>query len=64
VSPTRPHPEPALLALPNVVMTPHIGSAVVELREQMAHVVADNILAVMDGRRAPNCANPEVYEGR
>lgn len=60
----EPHPEPALLALPNVVMTPHIGSAVVELREQMAHVVADNILAVMDGRRAPNCANPEVYEGR
>jgi glyoxylate reductase len=57
----EPRPEPALLALPSVVMTPHIGSAVVELREQMAEVVVANILAIMDGRRPPNCANPEIY---
>ncbi len=52
---------PALLAMPNVVLTPHIGSAEVELRARMADVVVDNILAVLDGRRPPNCANPEVY---
>jgi len=57
----EPRPEPALLTLPNVVMTPHIGSAVVELRRRMADVVVANILAVMDGRRPPNCANPEIY---
>jgi lactate dehydrogenase-like 2-hydroxyacid dehydrogenase len=42
-------------------MTPHIGSAVGELREAMAHVAVDNIVAVMDGRRPPNCVNPEIY---
>jgi len=27
----------------------------------MAHVVVDNIAAVVEGRRPPNCWNPEVY---
>jgi len=53
--------EPALLAMSNVVLAPHLGSAVVELREQMANIVVDNILAVLAGRRPPNCVNPEVY---
>jgi glyoxylate reductase len=59
----EPHIERALLALPNVVLTPHLGSAVAELREAMAHVVVDNIIAVLEGRRPPNCCNPEIYEG-
>jgi|RhiMetdeSRZDD1v2_1073273.scaffolds.fasta_scaffold00227_41 glyoxylate reductase len=53
--------DPALLALPNVVLTPHLGSAVIEVREQMANTVVDNIVAILDGRVPPNCANPEVY---
>jgi len=57
----EPRVDPRLLALPNVVLTPHIGSAEVELRARMAAVVVDNILAVLAGRRPPNCANPEVY---
>lgn len=57
----EPRPAPELLRLPNVVMTPHVGGAVLERRERMAEVVVDNILAIMDGRRPPNCANPEVY---
>ena len=28
--------------MPNVVLTPHLGSAVLELREGMANVVVDN----------------------
>lgn len=55
----RPHPE--LLAMQNVVFTPHTGSAVRELREAMANVVVDNILALAEGRRPPNCWNPEIY---
>jgi glyoxylate reductase len=50
-----------LIAMPNVVLTPHMGSAVGELRESMAHVVVDNILAVLDQRKPPNCWNPEIY---
>jgi len=53
--------EEALLGLANVVLTPHLGSAVIETREAIAHVVVDNIAAVAEGRRPPNCWNPEIY---
>ncbi len=36
----------ALLALPNVVLTPHIGSATVETRAAMTRIVVDNVLAL------------------
>lgn len=54
--------EPDLIAMKNVVLTPHLGSAVTELRESMANVVADNIMAVLEGRQPPNCWNPEIYK--
>ena len=57
----EPHVDPALLTMPNVVLTPHLGSAVAELRDSMANVVVDNILAVLDGRQPPNCWNKEIY---
>jgi len=50
-----------LLAMPNVVLTPHLGSAVNELREGMAHAVVDNIFAILDERKPPNCWNVEIY---
>jgi len=53
--------ERELLAMANVVLTPHLGSAVAELREVMAHIVVDNVVAVLEGRRPPNCCNPEIY---
>ena len=54
--------EPELIEMKNVVLTPHLGSAVTELRESMANVVADNIIAVLEGRQPPNCWNPEIYK--
>jgi glyoxylate reductase len=57
----EPRPDARLLRMENVVFSPHTGSAVSELREAMAHVVVDNILAVLEGRRPPNCYNPEIY---
>jgi glyoxylate reductase len=59
----EPDVTPALLKMPNVVATPHLGSAVVEVREQMANIVVDNILALLDGKTPPNCVNPEVLQG-
>ena len=50
----------ALTQLRNVVMTPHLGSAVFEVRETMANAVVDNIVALLEGRRPPNIVNPEV----
>ncbi len=57
----EPRVDPALLAMKNVVLTPHLGSAVRELRESMAHIVVDNIFAVLEGRQPPNCWNAEIY---
>ncbi len=57
----EPHVTAALIPMTNTVLTPHLGSAVAELRETMAHVVVDNILAILDGQEPPNCWNPEIY---
>lgn len=40
-----------LAELPNVVLTPHIGSAGVQTRDAMALLAVDNVLAVLDGER-------------
>lgn len=39
-----------LLALPNVVLTPHMGTATKSTREAMTRLVVDNILAAADGK--------------
>jgi glyoxylate reductase len=58
---TEPGIDARLLARANVVVTAHMGSAVHELRAAMAGIVVDNIAAIVAGRPAPNCCNPEVY---
>jgi glyoxylate reductase len=42
-----------LLGLPNVVLTPHIGSATKTARFGMTRVAVDNVLAVLAGRDPP-----------
>lgn len=58
----EPRPHPKLLQMDHVVVTPHVGSAVGELRAAMANVVVDNIVAVLDGGTPPNCWNAEIYQ--
>lgn len=58
---TEPDIDPRLLALANVVVTAHMGSATVRLRAAMADVVVDNVAAVAAGRRLPNCWNAGIY---
>lgn len=43
-----------LMTLDNVVLTPHIGSASIETREEMAIMAAKNVLNVLSGRRPNN----------
>jgi gluconate 2-dehydrogenase len=43
-----------LFELPNVVMTPHLGTATQATREAMTRVLVDNLLAVEAGRPPPN----------
>ena len=61
---TDPEPLPAdhdLLRFENVIVTPHIASATVQARSAMADLAVDNLLAALDRRPMPHCANPDVY---
>jgi len=58
----EPEVHPALLGLENAVLAPHIGSASIETRARMAALAAENLRAVLSGRRPPSPVNPEVLE--
>jgi glyoxylate reductase len=45
----EPHVPDALVALPNVVLTPHLGSATTATRHAMTRLVVDNVLALERG---------------
>jgi len=45
----EPHVPPELFGLPNVVLTPHLGSATPQTREAMTRLVVDNLLALEHG---------------
>jgi glyoxylate reductase len=55
----EPDVDPRLLALSNVVLLPHMGSATYEGREAMGEKVIANIRAWVDGHRPPD----QVLEG-
>ena len=44
----------ALYELPNVVLAPHLGTALPSARESMTRVLVDNLLAFERGERPPN----------
>jgi phosphoglycerate dehydrogenase-like enzyme len=55
-----PRPDDPLLALPNVLVFPHIGTATHETRYAMRELAVRNLLAVLAGTRPPACVNPEA----
>ncbi len=50
-----------LRSLPNVVLAPHVGSATMDARSNMARMAAENMIAGLHGQLPPNCINPEAY---
>ncbi|MBA4052488.1 MAG: D-glycerate dehydrogenase, partial [Erythrobacter sp.] len=54
VYPDEPHVDPRLIAHPNVMTLPHIGSATAEGREDSGHKVIANIRMWADGHRPPD----------
>ena len=56
VYPNEPHVDPRLIALPNVMLLPHLGSATIETRIAMGEKVLANIRAWAKGEDLPDPA--------
>ncbi len=54
---------PGLADCTNALLLPHLGSATLGTRSAMSRIAAENIVAVLEGRRPPNLLNPEVWQG-
>jgi glyoxylate reductase len=50
-----------LATLDNAVLLPHLGSATFETRARMSRIAAENVVAVLEGRRPPNLVNPDAW---
>ena len=44
----------ALMAMENVTLLPHLGTAALEVREAMGMMAVDNLIAHIEGRPLPN----------
>jgi D-3-phosphoglycerate dehydrogenase len=53
-------PDDPLCGFDNVVLTPHIGGATYDTEANHSTMIADDIIAVLDGATPQRCANPEV----
>ncbi len=56
----EPQLNPALLTVPNVVLTPHIASATVPTRLAMANLAADNLIGFFKDKKPLTPLNPAV----
>ncbi len=45
----------------NALLLPHLGSATRATRGAMSRIAAENVVAVLQGRRPPNLVNPEAW---
>jgi glyoxylate reductase len=51
-------PDHELLHLRNCIVVPHIASATVHTRNEMARICAENLIAGLTGQPMPSCVNP------
>lgn len=58
----EPKVNPALLTVPNVVLTPHIASATVPTRKAMAQLAADNLVGFLVNGKPLTPLNPDVLK--
>jgi len=58
----EPELAPGLTELPNVVLTPHVGSGTIEDRTLMARMATDNLLAGLKGEVPRFILNPDVFK--
>ena len=54
----EPQIDPGLIAMSNVVLLPHLGSATIETRAKMAAMAAENLLTALRGEKCAHQVNP------
>lgn len=57
-------PNNPLLNMENVAVLPHIGSATIEAREEMARLAAENIIGFYKNKRIPHIVNPNTMKNK
>lgn len=60
----EPDINPELIAMENVILTPHIASATWEARNKMGEQAVSAVLAVLAGQKPENLVNEEVWDSR
>ncbi len=60
----EPAPPEELYEMDNVILTPHIGSATWESRNEMSMLATENMIAMIKGETPPNLQNPEALAVR
>lgn len=56
----EPRMAPGLADCENALLLPHLGSSTHATRSAMSRMAAENLVAVLEGRRPPNLVNPEA----
>ncbi|MEO8713469.1 MAG: NAD(P)-dependent oxidoreductase, partial [Acetobacteraceae bacterium] len=56
-----PEPDHPLLRFDNVLASPHTAGVTHESRREMGRFAAEQMLAILDGKRPPRLVNPEVW---
>ncbi|QGY40353.1 D-glycerate dehydrogenase [Pseudodesulfovibrio cashew] len=59
----EPAMDPGLAELDNVIVLPHVGSATISSRTDMATLAARNLTAMLRGKQPETCLNPELFKG-
>ncbi len=60
----EPNINPELIAMENVITTPHIASATWEAREKMGQMAVDALLDTLSDKQPSNIVNKDVWEKR
>jgi len=60
----EPNINPELIAMENVILTPHIASATWEARNKMGQQAVNAVFSVFSGEKPENIVNEEVWEKR
>ena len=53
-----------ILSAPNVVLSPHTAGSTEEADRHLALAAAENVIAVIKGRRPKDLLNPEIWQRR